>query len=122
MTARKSAGKQLVERITADMQSRGLRPDAKESELLTVAEVLADQLAGLRRQVRAQGYSTTLKTGRIVENPAVALINSTAKELKNVLCGVQMDIAAPVNAAKQRAAQTRWREHNIAKTRLEGGA
>jgi len=120
MTYRKASGKALVGRIIADMAARGLQPDAKERELLSLAEGLADQLDGLRRSVKQQGYSTTLESGRIVANPAVAAINQTSLALARVLAQVNMEVAPPVNRTKQRAAQTRWASHNAAKARWEG--
>lgn len=116
---RKASGHALVERITADMAARGLQPDAKERELLTLAEGLADQLDGLRQSVKKQGYSTTLESGRIVANPAVALINTTSAALAKVLAQINMDLAPPVNRTKQAAAQARWRSHNEAKAKFE---
>ena len=115
MTARKTPGKALVARIIADMGARGLEPDAKERELLALAEGLADQLDGLRQAVATEGYSTTLETGRIVANPAVGLINSTSLALKNVLAAVNMTDQPPINLVKQRASKARWRAHNAAK-------
>lgn len=119
MTIRKASGKAMIGRIVADMAARGLQPDAKERELLTLAEGLADQLDGLRRSVKAQGYSTTLESGRIVANPAVAQINTTSLALAKVLAQINMDIAPAVNRTKQRASQARWRAHNEAKERWE---
>ena len=115
MTPRKTPGKALVGRIIADMAVRGLEPDAKERELLALAEGLADQLDGLRKSVAAEGYSTTLETGRIVANPAVSLINQTSAALAKVLSQIQMSDQPPLNRVKQRASQARWRAHNQAK-------
>lgn len=120
MTYRKRAGKALIERIVGDMAARGLQPDAKERELLTLAETLADQLDGLRTSVKQHGYSTTLESGRIVANPAVAQINQTSLALAKVLAQVNMTDQPPVNRVKQRASQARWRAHNEAKARWEG--
>lgn len=115
MTARKTPGKALVGRIIADMGARGFEPDAKERELLALAEGLADQLDGLHRSVAADGYSTTLETGRIVANPAVALTNTTSLALAKVLAQIQMSDQPPLNLVKQRASKARWRAHNRAR-------
>jgi hypothetical protein len=115
MTARKTPGKALVGRIIADMGARGLEPDAKETELLRLAEGLADQLEALRQSVAAEGYCSTLESGRIVANPAAALINTTSLALAKVLAQVQMGDQPPVDLVKQRASKARWRQHNLAK-------
>jgi hypothetical protein len=117
-----SAGKALVKRIVNDMADRGLEPDAKERELLAIAEGLADQIAGLRESIGRLGYSTTLQNGRVMLNPAVAAVNNTSTALAKVLNQIQMTDAAPINLVRQRAAQSRWRAHNQAKARWAGEA
>lgn len=102
-------GGALVARIVAAMAAAGLQPDARERELLAVAETLADQLDGLKRDVEVNGYSTVLQSGRVVANPAVAAINQTATALARVLAQVSMTEEAPIDKARQRAAQARWR-------------
>jgi hypothetical protein len=115
------AGKALVRRIVDDMAANNLEPTAKEHELLSVAEGLADQLAGLRGSLAARGYSSVLESGRIVLNPAVVQINSTSLALAKVLSQIQMGEDPPINRVKQRAALTRWRAHNEAKSRWAAG-
>lgn len=116
---RKDSGKAMIERIVADMAGRGVQPDAKEAELLGVASGLADQLVLLRQDVKKNGTSTKLTTGRIVMNPAVAAITSTSAELSKILQQVSMDIGQPVNRIKQKASQkasrARWPGHYQAK-------
>jgi hypothetical protein len=109
----------MIRRIVADMASRGLEPDAKECELLDLAEGLADQLVALRRNVKAHGVSTTLESGRIVANPSVAQINTTTLALAKVLTQINMDETPAINRTKQAAAQARWRSHNEAKAKFE---
>jgi hypothetical protein len=112
----------MIRRVIADMAERGLQPDAKETELLHVAGGLADQLVALRLDVKKNGTSTKLSSGRVVLNPAVAAITSTSAELSKVLGQIQMDLGQPKDAAKQKAAQARWAAHNQAKARMQGGA
>jgi hypothetical protein len=120
VTVRKASGRALVARITADMASRNLQPDAKERELLALAEGLADQLDALRRAVKAEGPTVTLKSGRVLAHPSCALINTTSLALAKVLAQINMDVVPAVNRTKQAAAQARWRAHNEAKARWEG--
>ncbi|MGO9034976.1 hypothetical protein [Mycobacterium sp.] len=121
MTARKTPGKRLIERITADMAARGLEPDAKERELLGLAEGLQNQLDGLRKDVATNGYSSIhQETGRLFASPSVALINQTSTALAKVLAQIQMTDQPPVNRVKQRASQIRWQAHNAAKAAQYG--
>ena len=50
-------GEELVARMVADMRERGLEPDAKERELLSIAQDLADPLAELEACVAEDGRS-----------------------------------------------------------------
>jgi hypothetical protein len=52
---RMGAGSELVARIVVDMHARGLEPDAKKTELLGLAEGLADRLADLEETVELEG-------------------------------------------------------------------
>ena len=103
MTLPKTVGKRLVARIVNDMAANGLEPDAKERELLALAEGLVDQLDGLRKAVAAEGPTTVLESGRVVINAAVPAINTTSLALAKVLAQVQMSDQPPINLTKQRA-------------------
>ncbi len=116
-----SEGLELVARIVADMRAHGLEPDAKETELLSLAEGLADRLAELEGSVEAEGLSTVLNSGRVVMNPAVAESRMTRTALASVLVKVSMTEGAAKDPAKVAAAQKRWLAHNIAKGRVSGG-
>jgi hypothetical protein len=63
MLFRMSAGQELVDRITAEMRTNGLEPDAKEQELLALAEGLADRLAELEDGIAEDGLSMLLTSG-----------------------------------------------------------
>lgn len=116
-----SAGRALVERIIQDMAARGLEPDAREREQLTVAEGLANQIEELKNDVQVLGYSSRLKSGRVVMHPAVAEIRQASATLSKVLSAIDMGEGLPVNRTKQAAAQARWRAHNDAKRAQQGG-
>jgi len=117
-----SAGKQLVERIIRDMAALGLEPDTREREQLAVAEGLANQIEALTNTVRAEGYSSRLKSGRVVIHPSVAEIRQASATLSKVLSTIDMGEGLPVNRTKQAAAQARWRAHNEQKRAQQGGA
>jgi hypothetical protein len=112
---RMSAGQELVDRITAEMHAHGLEPDAKEAELLALAEGLADRLAELEASIEEDGLSLLLTNGAIRMNPAVAESRMTRTSLATVLTKISMTEAPAKNPAKQAAAQKRWLQHNIAK-------
>jgi hypothetical protein len=97
------------------MHANGLEPDAKERELLTLAEGLADRLAELEESVAVEGLSVVLNSGRIVMNPAVAESRMTRTSLATVLGRVSMTEIPAKDPLKVKAAQVRWAQHNIAK-------
>jgi hypothetical protein len=115
-----SAGTELVERVIADMRANGLEPDGREVELLDLASGLADRLADLEACVDRDGLSMVLKSGRVVINPAVSESRLTRNALATVLGRVSMEEGRAKDPAKQRAAQARWRAHNIAKAQRSG--
>jgi hypothetical protein len=116
-----SEGRALVARIVADMAAHGLEPDGKERELLTLAEGMADRLAELEDIIASEGLAVTLKSGRVVMNPAVGEARMTRTSLARVLAGVSMLEGRAKDPAKVKAAQGRWLQHNIAKGRVSGG-
>jgi hypothetical protein len=116
-----SAGQDLVARIVEDMHAHGLEPDAKETELLALAEGLADRLAELEETIELEGLSVVLNSGRTVMNPAVSESRQTRTALATVLGRVSMVEGRQKDPAKVAAAQKRWLQHNIAKGRVSGG-
>jgi hypothetical protein len=117
-----SYGKTLVEAIIQDMAHRGLEPDCRERQLLDIAAKLGDKLEALSNAIDADGISVKLKSGRPIIHPAVAEVRQVSLALAKVLDGVSMDEGAPVNRARQAAAQARWRRHNEAKAARQAGA
>ena len=120
MMFRVGAGADLVARITAEMRGNGLEPDAKETELLAVAEGLQDRLAELEEDIEVDGRSMVLTSGRVVMNPAVAESRMTRTSLATVLTKISMSEDRAKDPAKQAASRTRWREHNLAKAKRLG--
>jgi hypothetical protein len=117
---RMNEGRELVARIVADMAAHGLEPDAREIELLSLAEGLADRLAELEEAVEVEGLSVTLLSGRVVMNPAVAESRMTRTALATVLGRVSMVEGAAKDPQRVAAAQKRWLQHNLAKARGHG--
>lgn len=118
---RVSDGQDLVARVLAEMHAHGLEPDAKEQELLALAEGLADRLAELESDIEADGRTMVLNNGRVVMNPAVAESRMTRTSLATVLTKISMTEAPAKDPVKQAASQARWRAHNLAKQRMSGG-
>lgn len=113
------SGAALVARLRAEMDVADLEPDAKEVELLGIAEALQDRIVELEELISAEGMSNTSKSGVVHLNPAVGEVRQTRAALARVIAGIQLreEVKDPV---KQRAANTRWRAHNEAK-RVHGG-
>lgn len=111
------AGRALVEAITAQLAADGLAPDARDQALLEVAGHLADRIVELEEMVVLDGARTISAAGVIRLHPAVAEARNTAVSMSKVLAAVAL--AETTGAAKDpnkvRAAETRWRAHNLAK-------
>ena len=110
----------LASRIVAEMAEHGLEPDAKERELLALAEGIADRLSELEDRITADGLAITLHSGRVLMNPAVAKARMTRTALASVLVKISMTEAPAKDPTKVAAAQKRWLAHNIAKAQRSG--
>jgi hypothetical protein len=102
------------------MAANGLEPDGREVELLSLAEGLADRLEALEACVERDGLSLVLKSGRVVVNPAVIESRLTRNALGTLLGRVSMEEGRAPDPQKQKAAQARWRAHNLAKAQRSG--
>jgi hypothetical protein len=112
-----SSGAALVARLTAEMDAEDLEPDAKEVELLTIAEALQDRIVELESVIESEGLSITSKSGVVHLNPAVGEARQTRAALARVISGIQLRDDGK-DPTKQRAANARWRSHNDAKKRV----
>jgi len=116
-----SPGQRLLDRILAEMKAEGLEPDGREAETLRLASDLEDRRAELEDAIEEEGLSHTTKDGRVLMNPLVAEARQTTVALGRVLATVQMSAAPAKNTQKQKAAESRWRSHNIAKAKRVNG-
>jgi transposase-like protein len=112
-----SRGESLVAHIVAEMRANGLEPDSREEELLSLARGMADRLEALERMIAKDGMSRKVG-GRIVIHPALAEARQVENTLARCLSHIQLE-ETHKNPVKQRAAQTRWRSHNLAKMERE---
>ena len=104
------AGDVLVANILADIDSQGLRPDARESELLARARVLATRLEHLEATIAVEGETYVHpKTGTTYPSPLLCEVRTTTAILARVLSGVQMSASENTKqVAKVRAGQASW--------------
>ena len=113
------SGAALVARIRAEMAEEGLEPDARETEMLVLAADLQDRVHELEASIAEGGLTSTSKGGMVRLHPAVPEVRQTRAALARVLAGIQMSEGVK-NPAKQKAADTRWRSHNLAKGQIGG--
>jgi predicted ArsR family transcriptional regulator len=118
-----SRGEALVVRLRGEMSEQGLIPTSGEEELLAVARDLGDRIERLQKLVAADGERRKQRDGRIIIHPCLSEIRQCEATLARVVGGIQTMEDSPKNGAKVKAAQARWRTHNIAKAgRAEDGA
>jgi hypothetical protein len=113
---KQTPGQLMVSAILAEMAEVGCEPDSKEQVLLDTARKLVDRLDALERILAKDKLMLTSPSGVVRMHPAAIehrqLASSLARVLANVVIG---DSSAGKSPVKQRAAQTRWRSHNLAK-------
>jgi len=113
---KQSPGQLMVAAILAEMAEVGVEPDSKETVLLDAARKLVDRLDALERIVAKDGLMLTSPAGVVKVHPAAVEHRQLAANLARVLSNVVIgDSSAAKNPTKQKAAQTRWRSHNLAK-------
>lgn len=109
-------GQVMVAAILAEMAEVGCEPDAKENTLLDTARKLLDRLDALEAIVARDGLMLTSPSGVVKVHPAAVEHRQLAANLARVLGNVVIgDSSAGKSPVKQKAAQTRWRSHNLAK-------
>lgn len=107
MTDQQTTGAALVARLRAEMAAEGLEPDAREVELLSIAEDLQNRVSDLERAVALEGMTSLSDSGVIRLHPAVGEARQTRLALARVLRGVQVQRDAK-DKQKQAAARVRW--------------
>lgn len=113
-----SRGTVLVDAIRAEMDAIDCDPTATEEALLRLACDLADRLDRLERVVARDGELLTSAAGVVRVHPGAIEARQLATSLARVLSGVVIGETdgSKKDPAKIRAAQTRWRAHNLAKS------
>lgn len=110
-----SPGEELVAKIRAEMTLKNLEPDAREEGLLAQIRQVADDIAELRERIAAEGLTFKPATpgGPPRMHPAAAEIRQSRAVLARLLSLIQLEDTVR-NPVKQKAANTRWRAHNLA--------
>jgi hypothetical protein len=118
-----SAGDELVAKIRAEMDAKDLEPDAREEGLLLQIRQVADDIAELRERISAEGLTFKPATpgGPPRMHPAAAEIRQSRAVLARLLSLIQLEDTVR-NPVKQKAANTRWRQHQMARARQAEGS
>jgi len=110
-----SPGEELVARLRAEMAVKNLEPDAREEGLLVQIRQVTDEIAELRDRIAAEGltFKAATRGGPPRMHPAAAEIRQNRTLLARLLSQIQLEesVRDPVKA---RAADSRWRRHNLA--------
>ena len=111
------AGAALVAAVTAQMAEDDLEPDARDRALLDTAARLADRMAGLEELIRQDGERSVSQSGIVRLHPGIAEYRQHSIALSKVLTAVALveTNGQRKDPDKVRAAETRWRAHNLAK-------
>ncbi|MGO8849391.1 hypothetical protein [Mycobacterium sp.] len=122
-TSGTSAGEDLVARLRAELDAKGLEPDAREEGLLLQIRQVADEIAELRDRIGAEGLTFKPATpgGPPRLHPAAAEIRGNRSLLGRLLQQISLEESVR-NPVKQKAANVRWRQRQMAAAQqAEGG-
>jgi hypothetical protein len=110
------AGEQLVARLRAELDAKGLEPDAREEGLLLQIRQVADEIAELRQTIDAEGhtFAPATKGGPPRVHPLIAEVRQLRSLLGRLLQQISLEESTR-NPVKARAAASRWRRHNLAR-------
>jgi hypothetical protein len=118
-----SAGEQLVTQLRAELEVKGLEADSREEGLLVQISQVADEIAELRTLVDSEGWTfpPATRNGPPRMHPAIAEIRQGRSLLGRLLAQISLE-ESTVNPVKRKAANTRWRAHQMQQVRqAEGG-
>jgi hypothetical protein len=118
-----SAGEQLVTQLRAELEVKGLEADSREEGLLLQIRQVADEIAELRALVDSEGWTfpPATRNGPPRMHPAIAEIRQGRSLLGRLLAQISLE-ESTVNPVKRKAANSRWRAHQMQQARqAEGG-
>ncbi len=110
-------------RLRAELDAKGLEPDAREEGLLLQIRQVADEIAELRDRIGAEGLTFKPATpgGPPRLHPAAAEIRGNRSLLGRLLQQISLEESVR-NPVKQKAANVRWRQRQMAAAQqAEGG-
>ncbi len=115
-----SRGDALVARIRAEMAETGLIATSSEEEALTVVRDMADRIELLQGMI-AQDGERRVHQGRIYAHPFISECRQLESALARIVSGIQTTETPAKNPVKQRAANSRWRSHQMKQAALQAG-
>ena len=109
------AGEELVAKLRAELDAKGLEPDAREEGLLAQIRQVADDIVELRERIAAEGltFKPAASGGPPRMHPAAAEVRQSRAVLARLLSQISLEESTQ-NPIKAKAANTRWRRHNLA--------
>jgi biotin operon repressor len=115
------AGDELVAKIRAELDSKGLEPDAREAALLMEIRATADIIAAAQQRIDADKlvFAPAAKGGPPRAHPLLAEIRGQRAVLARLLSQISLE-EGTTNAAKVKAANTRWRSRQMQREGLSG--
>ncbi len=115
-------GDDLVALIRSEMSAKNLEPDAREEGLLEQIRQISDEIAELDARIEAEGLTFKPATpgGPPRMHPAVAEKRQNRSVLARLLSQIQLEESVR-NPVKAKAANTRWRSHNLARAARANG-
>ena len=109
--------------LRAELEVKGLEADSREEGLLVQIRQVADEIAELRALVDSEGWTfpPATRNGPPRMHPAIAEIRQGRSLLGRLLAQISLE-ESTVNPVKRKAANTRWRAHQMQQARqAEGG-
>lgn len=110
------AGDELVAKIRAELDSKGLEPDAREEGLLAEIRATADIIGAAQQRIDADGlvFAPATKGGPPRVHPLLAEVRGQRAVLARLLSQISLEEGTK-NAAKVKAANARWRVRQMRK-------
>jgi hypothetical protein len=117
-----TAGEDLVAKLRRELDAKGLEPDAREEGLLHQIAQVGDEIAELRQTIDAEGhtFAPATKGGPPRAHPLIAELRQSRALLGRLLSQISLEESTR-NPIKAKAANTRWRRHNLAAAARQEG-
>jgi len=113
-----TAGDALAAQLNGALPEGG-EWDEREAALVDLARRQADDIEALERLLEKEGPTVTGAAGQSRLNPVFGELRQQRLALGKILSGLRLPdegMSGVRDAVKRRAAETRWRAHNAAKS------